>query len=87
MRYIVLRVELRTVAFSFIVHDGALTDNWPLKEYLVAVGSCEREFCFRRHGSKQVGLGWRGVWGGGLGGWGGRGTEGVVVNSGEWLSG
>ena len=50
---------------SFTVHDGALTDNWPLKEYLVAVGSCEREVCFRR------GLEGGSGWGFGVGvGWG-----------------
>ena len=82
------------MAFSFTVHDSALTDNWPLKEYVVTVGSCERELCFRRHGSKQLGPGiwdWVGLEGGwgwwAGGGGGGLGIEGVVVNSGEWLSG
>ena len=67
LRYIILRVELRTVQFSFTVHDGALADSWPLKDHLVAVGfvkgtsasvvtaanSWDREF--------GVGLGWGGA--------------------------
>ena len=64
LRYIILRVELRTVQFSFTVHDGALTDSWPLKDHLVAVGfvkgTSASVLTAANSWESGVGLGWRG---------------------------